>query len=258
LIFATIKKKKCLYNGILFDFKYANQTLEIMKKLLFICVFVMSFSCIAQTTVTKNLGDFSTLKVYNGIEVELIKSDDQKLEIRGKKSEKVSVKNVNGTLKIALPFSLKPENNAAEGEVIVKLFYKQNLAVIDGNEGATITGKEIHQDNLEVRSQERAFINLVIKVKHLEVKAISGGIVKLTGSTKNQTIDADLYGIYNGFNLKASASSIVKAGTGAKAEIQAGETLNAKVSFGGSIFYKGNPEVLKDKKVIGGIIQKRN
>ena len=38
----------------------------------------------------------------------------------------------------------------------------------------------------------------------------------------------------------------------------AGTTLNAKVSFGGSIFYKGEPEVVKDKKVIGGIIQKRN
>jgi hypothetical protein len=51
---------------------------------------------------------------------------------------------------------------------------------------------------------------------------------------------------------------MVKAGTGAKAEVLAGEILNAKVSFGGSIFYKGNPKVVKDKKVIGGIIQKRD
>lgn len=229
-----------------------------MKRILLICVLLLQFSIIAQTTITKNLGDFSIIKVYNGIEVELIKSDEQKLEITGKKSEKVTVKNVNGTLKLSLPFSLKPENNAAQGEVIIKLFYNNNIAVVDANEGATITGKEIDQDKLEVRSQERAFINLVVKVKHLEVKAISGGIVKLSGTAKNQTIDADLYGIYNGFNLKASANSTVKAGTGAKAEIMAGETLNAKVSFGGSIFYKGNPEVLKDKKVIGGIIQKRN
>jgi hypothetical protein len=34
--------------------------------------------------------------------------------------------------------------------------------------------------------------------------------------------------------------------------------LNAKVSFGGAIFYKGNPKVVKDKKVIAGIIEKRN
>lgn len=229
-----------------------------MKKLIYIFLFFSSLSILSQSKVEKNLGDFSILKVYNGIELELIKSTEQKLEITGKKSEIVKIKNVNNTLKIALPFSLKPENNIANGEVLVKLYYKNTIAVIDANEGATITGKEVNQDKLEVNAQERAFINLVVKVKHLEVRASSGGIIKLTGSVKNQNVDVDLYGIYNGFDLIAKANSTVKAGTGAKAEIMAGETLNAKVSFGGSIFYKGKPEVLKDKKVVGGIIQKRD
>ena len=52
-----------------------------------------------------------------------------------------------------------------------------------------------------------------------------------------------------------SDNTSIRAGSGAKAEVNAGETLNAKVSFGGSIFYKGNPEVIKDKKVAGGIIK---
>lgn len=229
-----------------------------MKKTIFICALLISFNFLAQTTVTTNLGDFTTLKVYNGIEVELLKSNDQKLEITGEKSEMVKVKNVDGTLKLSLPFSLKPENNAANGQVLIKLYYNSNIAVIDANEGATITGKEITQDKLEVNAQERAFINLVVKTKHLDVRASSGGIIKLSGTTKNQDVDVDLYGIYNGFALEATTDSTVFAGTGAKAEILAGTTLHAKVSFGGSIFYKGNPEVVKDKKVIGGIIQKRD
>ena len=232
--------------------------LKIMKRIVFICVLLMQFSIAAQSLVTKNLGDFSTLKVYNGIELELIQSNEHKLEIRGEKADKVKVKNVNGTLKISLPFSLNPENNAAQGEVIIKLFYNKNIDIIDANEGAVITGKEIKQNKLEVRSQERAFVNLVIKVKYLEVRTTSGGIVKLSGTTKNQNIDVDLYGIYNGFNLDAASNTFVKAGTGAKAEIKTGETLDAKVSFGGSIFYKGNPDVLEDKKVVGGIIKKIN
>lgn len=212
----------------------------------------------SQSTVSQNLGDFSTLKVFNGIEVELIKSNEQKIEIRGKKSEKVTIKNVDKTLKLTLPFSLKPENNSADGEVIVKLFYSSNIDVIDANEGATITGKDINQEKLVVNSQERALINLVVNTKYIEVKTSSGGIIKLSGTTKHQDVNLDLYGVYHGFNLKTENTSTVKAGTGAKAEIFAGETLTAKVSFGGSIFYKGNPELIKDKKVIGGIIQKRN
>lgn len=212
----------------------------------------------SQSTVSQNLGDFTTLKVFNGIEVELIKSNKQKIEIRGKKSEKVTIKNVDKTLKLTLPFSLKPENNSADGEVIVKLFYSSNIDVIDANEGATITGKDINQEKLVVNSQERALINLVVNTKYIEVKTSSGGIIKLSGTTKHQDVNLDLYGVYRGFNLKTENTSTVKAGTGAKAEIFAGETLTAKVSFGGSIFYKGNPELIKDKKVIGGIIQKRN
>lgn len=228
-----------------------------MKKLIFIGVLIISMSLTSQTKISKNLGDFSILKVYNGIELELIKSNEQRLEITGNKSEIVKIKNVNNTLKISLPFSLKPKKNAANGEVLVKLYYSNTINIVDANEGATITGKEIEQDQLEVNVQERALINLVVKVKHLEVRASSGGIIKLSGTTKNQNVNVDLYGIYNGFNVVNENNTTVKAGTGAKVEVFAGEILNAKVSFGGSIFYKGNPEVIKDKKVIGGIIQKR-
>ena len=75
-----------------------------MKKIIFTILVFLAFVMNAQTTVTKNLGDFSILKVYNGIEVELIKSSDQKIEITGEKSESVSIKNIHNTLKISLPF----------------------------------------------------------------------------------------------------------------------------------------------------------
>lgn len=229
-----------------------------MKKIISLYLLLAAFTIVSQKKITTNLGDFNTLKVYNGIELELIKSTEQKLVITGKKSEKVTVKNIDKTLKLSLPFSLKPENNSAEGQILIKLYYNSDIAVIDANEGATITGKDLKQSKVIVNAQERAFINLVVDVDLLEVRTSSGGIVKLTGTAKNQEVDVDLYGVYNGYNLKVDNNSTVKAGTGAKAEIFAGKTLSAKVSFGGSIFYKGNPEVTKDKKVIGGIIQKRD
>ena len=106
--------------------------------------------------------------------------------------------------------------------------------------------------------KESGFINLTAYSTYLVIRATSGGIIKATGTTKSQEVDVDLYGIYHGFNLVASGNSHVKAGTGAKAEISAGETLNASVSFGGTIIYNGSPTVVKDKKVIGGIIEQKN
>jgi hypothetical protein len=196
--------------------------------------------------------------VYNGIEVELIKSTNQNLEITGEKSELVKIKNVNMTLKLSLPFSLKPANNSADGKVLIKLYYNKNIAIIDANEGATITSKDFNQDIIELKAQEVSFINITTKTNYLIVRALSGGIIKVSGTAKNQEVDVDLYGIYHGYNLLSSGNSTVNSGTGAKAEISAGDTLRAKVGFGGTIFYKGNPEVVKDKKVIGGIIEERN
>ena len=228
-----------------------------MKKIICICAILLSYVTLSQTTVTKNLGDYSILKVYNGIEVELIKSEAQKLEITGEKSEMVKIKNVNNTLKLSLPFSLKPKNNAADGKVLIKLYYNKNIEIVDANEGSTITGKDFNQEKVEVNAQERAFITLSTKTTYLKVRTSSGGIIRLVGTTNNQEVDVDLYGIYNGFDMQVKGNSTVKAGTGAKAEILAEQTLNAKVSFGGSIFYKGNPKVITNKTVIGGIIQKR-
>ena len=208
----------------------------------------------AQTTITKQLGEFSTLKVYNGIDLKLVKSDEIKIIVTGEKSDKVKIKQSGNTLKVSLKF---PETTA-DGTVKATLYYTNDIAIIDANEGATITGKNIEQTKVEIKGQEGAFINLVINTKHLKVKTTSGAVIKLTGTTKNQTINANLGGIYHGFNVEVTNMTMARAGSGSKVEVQSGETLDAKVSFGGSIFYKGEPEVLKDKKVIGGVIEHRS
>lgn len=208
----------------------------------------------AQTTINKKLGDFTTVKVYNGIDVELVKSDESKIIVTGEKAEKVKIKSSGNTLRISLRF---PETTA-EGKVKITLYYASNLKTIDANEGAIITGKNIEQTQIEIKGQEGAFINLVVKVKHLRVKSSSGAVIRLSGASKNQTVDADLGGMYHGYKLQVSDMTMVRAGSGSKVEVQSGETLDAKVSFGGSIFYKGTPEVFKDKKVIGGVIEHRS
>ena len=225
-----------------------------MKKLAFLSLFLIASIASAQTTITKTLSNFSELKVYNGIEVELINSTEQKLEITGEKAEKVKVKLKDNTLKI----SLKLPETTADGKVNIKLYFNKEIAIIDANEFAVITGKDFVQQQLEVKVQEGAFINLVVKTKHLKVKASSGGILKLSGTTKNQQVDVDLGAVYHGYNIQATDLTTVNAGSGAKAEVNASEILDLKVSFGGSIYYKGTPEVFKDKKVVGGVIEQRS
>ena len=224
-----------------------------MKKLVIVLLLSCSISW-AQESIKKNIGDFNTLKVYNGLEVELQKSSDSRIEIVGEQAEDVVVVNSNGILKIRLrvPDSFVPE------DVRIVLFYNRDIDVLDANEGGKITSeKRINQQHLEVKVQEGAFIDLDIKVKHLVVKSVTGGIIELMGEAQNQNIEANTGGEYSAYDLKSKQVNVTAA-SGARVEVQSNEILDAKVRFGGTIHYKGNPEVLRTKKIIGGKIIDKN
>lgn len=213
-----------------------------------------SATLFAQELITTKLGDFNEIKVFNGLTVELQKSTSSKIEISGSQAEDVSVINANGILKIRLKF---PESFIADDAKIV-LYYVNDIAVLDANEGASIVSEEvIEQQHLEVRTQEGAKIKLDIATKYLSVKSVSGGIISLKGVTENQTIEATTGGIYSGFDLE-SKQAIVLSSSGANVEVKASELLDANVRFGGSIYYKGTPEILKTKITIGGTIKDKN
>ena len=83
-----------------------------MKKILYIILFV-TIPLFSQVKIDRDLGEFSKVAVYDGINLELIKSEVNKVEITGNNTKFVVVKNKNGDLKVRLNlekrFSAKPE-----------------------------------------------------------------------------------------------------------------------------------------------------
>lgn len=221
-----------------------------MKKLL-IVLFFISGILYSQEKITKNLGDFNVLKTYRGLHVKLVKSDAPVIVIEGRKSNDVIVKNVNGILKL----SMSLEQTFSAGDVDVTIFYKDNLDIIDANEGSTITSAEtITQDRLEIRSQEGADIKLQVKTNNLEVKAISAGIISLTGYSVNQNVNVNTGGIYKGENLE-SDTTIVVASTGAEATVNADKLVDANAKLGATISVTGNPKEVKKKESLSGYVR---
>jgi hypothetical protein len=222
-----------------------------MKNIIRLIIFLLPVYIFSQQTISSNSGDFHIIKTYNALNIELFKSHESKVEITAQNPNNVVVKNINGTLKISLKLQ-----ETFKGDVYnIKVFYNNNLDIIDANEGSEISAAHIiNQPNLEVKTQEGAKINLLIDVKYLIVKSVSGGVVQLKGKVKNQNIETNTGGIYRGFNLVSEQSYVVSATAGIS-EVSATDILDAKVTFGGEIYYKGNPEVLNTKKVVGGTIE---
>ncbi|MFD1292914.1 head GIN domain-containing protein [Lutibacter holmesii] len=222
-----------------------------MKKLALLLLFTSALA-FGQETIETNLGDFNTLKIFSGLKVELIKSDVSKVVITGSKASQVSIKNKNGILK----FSIKFIEGFKYDDVAIKLYYT-NIPTLDANEGSHIFSNEvIKQQHLELKTQEGATINAALDVKYLTVKTVSGGIIEVSGTVDNQTIEGNTGGIYEGFEVESTHTTAVSS-AGSVVEVNVSEMLDAKVNFGGTIYYKGNPEELKTKKVIGGKIESK-
>ena len=92
---------------------------------------------------TIEVNDFSTLKVYSGINVNLIPSDENKLEIFGDRYGGIIAKEKGNTLKIRMRLSeLIHYNNA-----YVDLYYKQPLNSIKLYQGASVQSKRALKNN---------------------------------------------------------------------------------------------------------------
>ena len=109
-----------------------------MKNKLIILMLLVSSALLAQNPLEKNVGDFNEVKVYDLIEVNLIKAEENKVVISGQDVQDVQVINKNGKLKIRM--NLDKIFNG--DETFVEVHYR-SIEIIDGNEGAFISSNEL-------------------------------------------------------------------------------------------------------------------
>lgn len=221
-----------------------------MKRVFFALLLVTSFG-FAQEKVTMNLGDFHSLKTYRGLQVELIKSDEAKVIIDGNRSSEVTVKNSNGTLRISMSIT----HTFSADDVMVYLYYKDEIKLIDANEGSHIYSVDVFkQSKIALKAQEAGHIKLELDTDELEVSSVTGGEVKVEGTSKNQQVKTNTGGIYKGARLD-SDTAVVSANTGGLADVKASKLIDAKASTGGVISIKGEPEELKKSESLGGYVR---
>ena len=219
----------------------------------FIAVLMLLTTALFSQT-EKNLGDFKEIKVYDRIEVELVKADENKVVVSGKNTEDVVFVIKNGTLKIRM--TLEKIFNGDDTEV--KVYYK-NIDIIDANEGTFIGSNDVfEQFEIDLRAQEGGSIKLQVKeLTFLNIKAITGGSIQVSGNSKNQNVDINTGGTYKGKNLHTEKTDVVIRAAG-EANIYATKEVTAKVRAGGSVYIYGNPETVDENTVFGGKIVRKN
>ncbi|MGV8813298.1 MAG: head GIN domain-containing protein [Gelidibacter sp.] len=221
-----------------------------MKGLLMIMTLFLSVNAIAQGDIEKNLGDFDEIKVYDLINVELVKSNENRAIISGDNKSDVELINKNGSLRIKMRLG----QNFVGNKTVVTLYYK-NIDVIDANEGSYVSSEDIFkQYNIELRVQEGAIIKVSLDVTDSKIKAVTGGEIEVVGKAVRQDISMNTGGIFQGKNLESESTyiSISAAGEG---HINASRLADVKIRAGGDVYIYGHPQKVNENKMLGGRVK---
>ncbi|MDT7828891.1 head GIN domain-containing protein [Pricia sp. S334] len=222
-----------------------------MKQFMFLMILLLgSSTTIAQENSIQELSSFTEVKVFDGLSINLIKSDVNKAVVKGESIDKVAIVNSDGVLKIRMQL----DKIFSGYRTFVDLHYSGKLVVIDVNEDARISSDgTLTQDVLELKAQEGGEIKIDVEVEQLLIKTVTGGIIVTSGTSDLQDVAINTGGIYEGKNFKTKFST-VNVNAGSRAEIYASDYVKATVKAGGEVLVYGNPTKMDKKTVFGGTV----
>ena len=203
-------------------------------------------------TITKSLKSFSEVKVFDGLSVKLIKSNENKAIITGANTNKVAVVNNGGVLKLRMEI----DKIFSGYRTFVELYHSEELKVLDTNEDARLYSEDVfEQDILELKAQEGGELEVNCQVEQLLIKAVTGGEVSAKGFSKNQDVIINTGGTYDGKEFKTEFTTI-SVNAGGRGTIYATEYVKVTVKAGGQVDVYGDPIKMDEKKVFGGKINR--
>lgn len=218
----------------------------------FITVLLFSVSTVAQKSKTLSLTDFSKIEVFDRITLVLVPANETKAEISGAYQNEVTLVQKNDVLKIRMPLK-----KLLDGEFTKVILYYKNLSRVEANEGSTVSNTDVLQgQNIDFEAKEGAEIRISTEVEFAKSRATTGGIIVLAGRAAVQEISIGTGGRFEGKDLQTEETTVTIT-TGGNAQVNASETVNAKVRAGGTIEVYGNPKNLNETRVLGGTIVRK-
>ena len=219
-----------------------------MKKIICILALVVLPNLLSAQTERK-IGDFQKLSVYDGINVELIKSETNRVEITGKNTAYIVVKNKNGDLKIRLSVERRFSGNRTK----VSVFYKSLYSIIS-HEGANIFSKDtINQADLNLKANSGSRQNMIVKLNTLQATATAGAKINIKGLAKYQELSAT-----TGAEIMVSKVENVEANvvstTGALIDVSTTKDLKVNSKIGGIINVHTKTDKITEKISVGGAV----
>ncbi|WP_136669144.1 head GIN domain-containing protein [Flavobacterium sp. H122] len=221
-----------------------------MKKHFLAFSLVSFFLIHGNAQTTKSLGSFTKVTGFDKIEIHLVPSNENKIELSGTNSDQVDLVNNNGELKVRMPVG-----KLLKGDDVVASVYYKKLEGLEANEGSLIISSDnIKASIFEIIAKEGGNIKVGVEASKISVKTSSGAVISLSGNAQNIDAVATAGGILDASKCKTQQATVT-VNAGGQIDISAYDVVEAKARAGGKITVYGKPKQVNQKIVLGGNIQ---
>jgi len=222
-----------------------------MKKILTAILILAFFTGSAQKSEKRIIESFDKLDVFGNIEVEMILSDTESINIF---TTNVDPSEVETVVKDKL-LKIKMKSNLFDDDVKVKIILRyKEITDISSNAAADINVKDlIKGDKLFLTATSGGRIKLKVELDTINLKSYQGAHIDISGTVVFQESFVNTGGVLSGSDL-SSDEVLIKMNTGGKAEIIVNKSLDANVNTGASLNYFGTPIKENIKTTLGGKI----
>tara|TARA_B100000524_G_scaffold327500_1_gene211668 strand:- start:4417 stop:5094 length:678 start_codon:yes stop_codon:yes gene_type:complete len=220
-----------------------------MKKNIFTILLAITSTFYSQSNKQRGLGEFTKVVIYDGINLELIKSDKNSVNITGKNSDYVVVKNKNGDLKIRLNL----EKRFSGDRTKVTLYYTSLYNIIS-HEGSNIFSKDtIRQADISVKAHTGSSQSLTVSLNTLNTTAATGSNINISGFVEYHDTSSASGAKINAKELLAT-ETYANATTGGIVNVSVKKELEANSKLGGIINVYQRTQKIVEAKTLGGTI----
>ncbi|MCD7969766.1 MAG: DUF2807 domain-containing protein [Alistipes sp.] len=217
-----------------------------MKKIMLLAlstIFSLSALVAQQTIFSENVDGFNAVAFSGNITAELIKSDACQIEIVLTDVDITKLKWIvkNGVLTVELNSGPK-----GRGHADVKVHYVDGLSSVSVS-GSEFTSAEPLTGNIfSFSANAGATVSVEFDVMDLTVSVSGNSAALFTGDVRYLTMSATEKSKVDARGMDVMSAE-VDAATGAEIYISVEERLVANAKTSSTIFYKGQPDIMRDK-----------
>jgi hypothetical protein len=237
--------------------------LNIMKAPVSIFLFFLLISCgqdyhntisgngnVIQNEIVTN--SFSIIDVSDKIDAEIILSVNPKVIIEADENliNHILIEVKGNILSVSSDRSIRM---ARSKKVMI---YCNKLEEIKASSGSYVfVKKPLQIDNLEIRVQSGADMNLSGDFINLDINGTSGSDISISGRTQSLAVNLSSAANLDAYDLKAEKAD-VNVSSAADAKINVIKEAYFRASSAADIIYKGSPEIIDSKSSSAGDIKK--